>query len=349
MKNKYKVFSVLLIILILSSITSCSSEEEKKFLDVFNWGENIDESLLKEFEDKYNVKINYNTYDTNEFMYEAVKSGKTNYDVAVPSDYMVEKMIKEDMLEKLDFDNIPNFNKIDSDYLNREFDPGNKFSIPYMSGTVGILYNSNLVKDPVDSWNILWNPKYKGEIFMLDAQRDAIGISLKRLGYSLNSTDTKQLNEAKNELIKQKSLVRAYVQDEVKDRMIAGEGGLAVIWSGEGLNLQDQYPYLKYVVPKEGANFWVDSLVVPKGSKHKKEAELFINFLCEKEPALKNASEVGYTTPQKEAREAQPDNIKYNKNAYLPKEVLDKCENYKDLGDKLKLYDEVWLEVKSAR
>ncbi|WP_160680750.1 ABC transporter substrate-binding protein [Clostridium sp. C8-1-8] len=349
MKYKYKIITILFTIIVAFSFTACSSKKEQKILDVFNWGENIDEGLIKEFENKYDIKINYNTYDTNEFMYQAVKSGKTNYDIVVPSDYMVEKMIKENLLQKLDFNNISNMDKIDSDYLNRPFDPGNKYSVPYMSGTIGIIYNTNLVKEPVDSWNILWDTKYKGEIFMLDAQRDALGVSLKRLGYSLNTTDKSEINKAKEELIKQKPLVRAYVDDEVKDRMVAGEGKLAVIWSGEGLNLQDKYPYLKYIVPKEGANFWVDSLAVPKGAKHKKEAEMFINFLCEKDPSLRNAAEVGYTTPQKEAKEAQADKIKNNKNAYLPKEVLAKCENYRDLGEQLKLYDEAWLEVKSAK
>ncbi|WP_027631357.1 ABC transporter substrate-binding protein [Clostridium hydrogeniformans] len=344
MKKTFKLLGIICVIIIFTfSFMACN---KKQTLQVFNWGENIDEDLIKEFEDKYDIKITYSTYDTNEDMYLSVKSGKTNYDVVVPSDYMVQKMVRENLLEEINFNNIPNFKEIDESFLGRPFDPENKYSVPYMSGTIGILYNKDIIKEPVDSWNILWNEKYKKQMFILDAQRDAIGMALKRLGYSLNTTNEEELKKAKEELIKQKPLVLAYVQDEVKDRMIAGDGALAVIWSGEGLNLQDEHPNLQYVVPKEGANFWVDSLSIPKGAKNKKEAELFINFMCEKDSALRNASLVGYTTPHKEAQKSQPESIRNNRNAYLPKEILDKCENYEDLGDKLKLYDEVWTEVK---
>ena len=342
------LFLLICTILVINIFISCNKSESIT-LEVFNWGENIDMDLLKEFKNKYGIDINYTTYDTNEDMYIAVKSGKSNYDIVVPSDYMLERMANEDLLLKLDKSNIPNINKIDGDFLNRPFDPENQYSVPYMSGTIGILYNKDLVKEPVDSWNILWDEKYSKQIFILDAQRDALGMALKKLGYSLNTTDDKELQEAKDELIKQKPLVLAYVQDEVKDRMIAGEGALAVIWSGEGLNLQDEYPYLQYVVPKEGANFWVDSLAIPKTSKHKKEAELFINFLCEKDPSLRNSKLVGYTTPQMEAKEAQDEHIKNNKNAYLSKDIFKKCENYKDLGEDIKKYDYIWTEVKSAQ
>ncbi|SHK72889.1 spermidine/putrescine transport system substrate-binding protein [Clostridium cavendishii DSM 21758] len=349
MNKFFKVISIAVCFMIgISTFTSCSKKEQVT-LNVFNWGDNMDMSLIKDFEAKYNIKVNYSTYDTNEDMYTKVKSDTSQYDIVVPSDYMVQKMIKEDMLSKLDFSNIPNFKKIDETFLGRVMDPKNEYSVPYMSGTIGIIYNKNLVKEPVDSFNILWNEKYKGQIFMLDAQRDTIGVALKKLGYSLNSTKDSELEEAKKELIKQKPLVLAYVQDDVKDKMIQGEGALATIWSGEGLHLQEQYPYLEYIVPKEGANFWVDSFAVPKNAKHKKEAEIFINFMCEKDSALKNAAEVGYTTPQVEAKKAQPESVQKNKNAYMTKEMLDKCENYQDIGENIKKYDKIWTEIKSQK
>lgn len=348
--NKFlkSVASLICCVMIIATCSGCTKKGQTT-LNVFNWGDNMDMSLIKDFEAKYNVKVNYSTYDTNEDMYTKVKADTSLYDIVVPSDYMLQKMVKENMLSKLDFSNIPNFKKIDESFLGRPMDPKNEYSVPYMSGTIGIIYNKNLVKEPVDSFNILWNEKYKGQIFMLDAQRDTIGAALKKLGYSLNSTNDNELEAAKKELIKQKPLVLAYVQDDVKDKMIQGEGALATIWSGEGLHLQEKYPHLEYVVPKEGTDFWVDSFAIPKNAKNKREAEIFINFMCERDSALKNASEVGYTTPQIDAKKAQPESVQKNKNAYMPKAMLDKCENYQDLGDNLKKYDRIWTEIKSQK
>ncbi len=280
-------------------------------------------------------------------MYQELISGKTQYDVAVPGDYMVERLIAEDRLEKLDKDAIPNWIKLSEDNLDRPFDKGNIYSLPYMNGTIGIVYNKDIIKENVDSWKDMWNPEYRDEIFVLDSQRDAIGMALKMLGYPLNSTDPEQLKEAEEALIKQKELGTIYGADNVKDLMISGERAIAMIWSGEGLNLADEYDYLEYVVPKEGANFWIDSLVIPKGTENKESAETFINFLCDTDNAYKIAEEIGYTTPNKEAMLKQPDNVKNNKGAYIPKEIMDKCEGYKYLTqDELKMYDDVWMKVK---
>ncbi|MGL5086861.1 MAG: ABC transporter substrate-binding protein, partial [Clostridium sp.] len=204
----------------------------------------------------------------------------------------------------------------------------------------------DLVKEPVDSWNIMWDKKYEKQIFLLDSQRDTIGMALKRLGYSINSTDPKELEEAKQSLIQQKPLVLKYGADDVMDIMRQGEASLAMIWSGEGLSLADENENLEYVVPKEGADFWLDSWAIPVGATHKDAAEQFINFLSRKENALKIAEEIGYTTPHKGAMAEQPDNVRNNPGAYMPQEVLDKCEVYKDLSkDELKLYDAVWTEL----
>ncbi|MCI9069651.1 spermidine/putrescine ABC transporter substrate-binding protein [Clostridium sp.] len=347
-KRKFKFIAVVLSVLfVANSFVACNKKKYDVTINFLNWGENIAEGLIDEFQEKYNIGVNEIFVDDNEAMYQELISGKTQYDVAVPGDYMVERLIAEDRLEKLDKDAIPNWIKLSEDNLDRPFDKGNIYSLPYMNGTIGIVYNKDIIKENVDSWKDMWNPEYRDEIFVLDSQRDAIGMALKMLGYPLNSTDPEQLKEAEEALIKQKELGTIYGADNVKDLMISGERAIAMIWSGEGLNLADEYDYLEYVVPKEGANFWIDSLVIPKGTENKESAETFINFLCDTDNAYKIAEEIGYTTPNKEAMLKQPDNVKNNKGAYIPKEIMDKCEGYKYLTqDELKMYDDVWMKVK---
>ena len=274
MKIKYlKSLSLALGVLVMTtSFVGCGKKEDMVTINFLNWGENIAEGLIDEFESKYNIKVNEVFVDDNEAMYQELISGKTQYDVAVPGDYLVERLIDEGRLEPLDKDKIPNMVQLSEDNLNKSFDPGNVYSLPYMNGTIGIVYNKDIIKDEVDSWKDMWNPNYRDEIFVLDSQRDAIGMALKMLGYSINSTDPKELEEAKEALIKQKELGTIYGADNVKDLMISGERTIAMIWSGEGLNLSDEYDYLEYIVPKEGANFWIDSLVIPNGTENKEAA-----------------------------------------------------------------------------
>ncbi|MDS1030157.1 spermidine/putrescine ABC transporter substrate-binding protein [Bacillota bacterium LX-D] len=323
------------------------SQKPKAELNVYNWGDYIDESILKDFEQKYNIKVNYDTFSTNEDMYIKIKSGSNNYDVAIPSDYMIEKMKKEDMLEKIDLANIPNFKNVDERFKHLAYDPHNEYSIPYMWGTVGILYNKTMVKEPVDSWKILWDKKYSKQILMLDSQRDSIGITLKMLGYSLNTRNVAELEKAKQALIEQKPLVLAYVGDDVKDKMISGEAALAVVWSGDAIYMNRENPDLHFVVPKEGSNLWFDGMVIPKGSKHKKEAELFINYMCDSEVAFKNADYIGYSTPIPAAKAKLDPELQKNKIAYPDDKDLAKCEIFKDLGTFIKDYDRVWTEFKA--
>lgn len=286
--KKFKRLSLvfMLIGIMMFSLSGCG--KGKDTLNVYNWGDYIDESVIKEFEKEYNVKVNYETFATNEDMYVKIKKGGTDYDVLVPSDYMITKMINENMLEKIDMNNIPNYKDIPSKFKNLAFDPKNEYSVPYMWGTVGIIYNTKLIKDNIDSWDALWNPKYKGQILMVDSQRDAIAVALKKLGYSMNTTNKAELEKAKQELIKQKPLVHAYVGDEVKDLMTDEEGAIAVVWSGDAVTMMKNNKNLRYVIPKEGSNLWFDNMVIPKGSKHKKEAEMFINFMTRPDIALKN-------------------------------------------------------------
>ncbi|ABK61032.1 spermidine/putrescine ABC transporter substrate-binding protein [Clostridium novyi A str. NCTC 538] len=345
--KKFKRLSLvfMLIGIMMFSLSGCG--KGKDTLNVYNWGDYIDESVIKEFEKEYNVKVNYETFATNEDMYVKIKKGGTDYDVLVPSDYMITKMINENMLEKIDMNNIPNYKDIPSKFKNLAFDPKNQYSVPYMWGTVGIIYNTKLIKDNIDSWDALWNPKYKGQILMVDSQRDAIAVALKKLGYSMNTTNKAELEKAKQELIKQKPLVHAYVGDEVKDLMTDEEGAIAVVWSGDAVTMMKNNKNLRYVIPKEGSNLWFDNMVIPKGSKHKKEAEMFINFMTRPDIALKNVRYIGYSTPNTKTLEMMTPEERNNKTAYPEDAKIKKCDVFVDLGDFIKEYDRAWTEIKA--
>lgn len=345
MKKMYKM--ILLTVLMLAVIVvSSGCGEQKTVLNVYNWGDYIDESVLDDFEEEYGIEINYETFATNEDMYVKIKSGGSNYDVAFPSDYMIEKMIKEDMLLKIDMNNIPNYKYIDSDFKNLDFDLNNEYSVPYMWGTVGILYNKQTVKEDIDSWKALWDSKYEKQILMLDSQRDSIAVALKKLGYSLNTKSVEELEEAKEELIKQKPLVLAYVGDEVKDMMVGEEAALAVVWSGDAIAMMEENENLEYVVPKEGSNLWFDNMVIPNTCKNKEEAELFINFMTRPEIGLKNTEYIGYSTTNEETRKMLDEEIRENPVAYPQDKDLEGSEVFLDPSDFIKEYDRVWTEVK---
>lgn len=331
----------------LAGCSNGSSTKATSELNVYNWGDYIDESVLKTFEQETGIKVNYETFSMNEDMYTKISKGNTNYDVVFPSDYIIEKMIKNDLIQKIDFNNVPNYKNIDERFKNLDYDPNNEYSIPYMWGTVGIVYNTTMVDDVVDSWNILWNEKYKDNIFMLDSQRDSIGVSLKKLGFSLNTRDVSELNSARDALKQQKPLVLAYVGDDVKNKMISGEGALAVMWSGDAIFCQSENSDLEYAIPKEGSNKWFDAMVILKNAPHKEEAEKFIDFLCREDIALKNTEYIGYSTPNKAAFELLDDEVKSN-HIYTPTDdEIERCEIFYDLGDFISEYDRVWTEFKS--
>ena len=349
MKKPIKISALICSLVLTFGLFAGCQKSDKKTINVLNYGENIADGIIDEFEDKYNVKVNYKTFDDMETMYIEVASGKTNWDAILVADYMADRMIQEGLLQKIDKDNIPNLQEMNESDMGQPYDPNNDYTVPYMNGTIGIIYNKDLVDDTVDSWDIMWNEKYKKQIFVLDAQRDAIGMALKKLGYSLNTTDEKELEEAKNLLIEQKPLVLKYGADEVKDLMTSGEAAIAMIWSGEGLTLADENENLEYVIPKEGANYWLDSWAIPANANDKETAEAFINFVSGKDNAYKIAEEIGYTTPNKLAMEEQPEEVRNNEGAYMPEEVMERCEIYKYLPqEKLKLYEEVWSAVKAA-
>ena len=321
-------------------------------LVVYNWGEYIDPEVLTIFEEETGINVVYEEFETNEILYPKVSSGAIAYDVVCPSDYMIQRMIENDLLTEINFDNIPNIKNIGKQYMeqSRQFDPENKYSVPYCWGTVGILYNKTMVDEPVDSWSILWNPKYKDNILMQDSVRDAFGATLKYLGYSLNSTDLDELTEAKNLLIEQKPLVQAYVIDQVRDKMIGNEAALGVIYSGEAIYTQKENPNLEYVIPKEGSNIWIDSWVIPKNAEHKEHAEKFINFLCRPDIALMNFEYITYSTPNEAARELiEDESIRNSEIAFPDLSKYDNLETFQYLGTEAdQVYGDLWNKVKSS-
>lgn len=354
-KKSIKLLSIIMIITSLFSGCSIFGENnnDSNILYLYNWGDYLDPDIKTQFEKETGIKIIEDVYETNEIMYQKIKNGSSKYDLIIPSDYMIQKMAKEGLLDKIDFKDIPNYKYIGKEFKNLPYDKDNEYSVPYMWGTVGIMYNTKLVgNDVIDSWNDLWNPKYKGEIFMPDSVREAMMVSLSRLGYTQNTKNLKEIEEAKNELIKQKKekLVRAYVVDEVKDALIGEEAAMAVVWSGDAVVMEEENPSLKYILPKEGTNKWFDALAIPKGSKHKANAEKFINYLLKPDIAAQNAEYIGYSTPNIEAFELLDEDTQNNEIAYpSDKDYLNKkCNVFVDLGDEItKTYDDAWLEVKS--
>lgn len=320
-------------------------------LIVYNWGDYVDPKTIELFEEETGISVTYEEYETNEIMYPKILSGAIAYDVVCPSDYMIQRMIENDLLAKLNLDNIPNIKNMDSIYMeqSRSFDPDNAYSVPYCVGTVGILYNKTMVHEPVDSWDILWDSKYADSILMQDSVRDAFAVALKRRGYSLNSSKVDQLIQAKDDLIAQKPLVQAYVVDQVRDKMIGNEAALGVIYSGEAGYTKRENPNLEYVIPKEGSNVWIDSWVIPKNAKNKENAKKFINFMCRPDIALMNFEYLTYATPNKAARALIKDEETRNSKILFPNaEDLTNCETFQFLGDDVdSYYNELWNKVKS--
>ena len=318
---------------------------------VYNWGEYLNPEVLTLFEQETGIDVVYEEFETNEILYPKISSGAIAYDVICPSDYMIQRMIKNDLLAEINFDNIPNIKNIGKDYMeqSRQFDPENKYSVPYCWGTVGILYNKTMVDEPITSWSVLWDEKYKDNILMQDSVRDAFGVTLKYLGYSLNSTDLDELTEARDLLIKQKPLVQAYVIDQVRDKMIGNEAAIGVIYSGEAIYTQMENPDLEYVIPEEGSNIWIDSWVIPKNAENKENAEKFINFLCRPEIALMNFEYITYSTPNIEARKLIEDEaIRNSEIAFPDLSKYDNLETFQYLGTEAdQTYGELWNQVKS--
>ena len=323
-------------------------------IDVYNWGEYIsdgsDDSLdiNKAFEQLTGIKVRYTTFASNEEMYAKLKSGAASYDVIIPSDYMVARMINEGMLQKLDYSNIPNYKFIGEAYKGLEYDPDNEYSVPYTWGVVGLIYNTTMIEDEITSWDALWDPRYTGNILMFANSRDAFGISLIRLGYNVNTTDADEIAEAAEELMEQKMLVQAYVMDQIFDKMEGGEAAIAPYYNGDALVMIEENPDLAFAIPEEGTNYFVDSMVIPADAQHKQAAEMYINFMLEAQVALANAEYIGYSTPNTAAYELLDDEIKNDPVAYPGVEALGNTQVFTLLPtDTAKLLDGYWTEILS--
>ena len=357
MKKRF-CFIVLLSVIALF-ITGCEykGENSKDCINVYSWGEFISNGsdgsidVNKEFTKETGIKVNYKTFQNNEELFAKISGGGTDYDVIIPSDYMVSKLIENDMLEKLDFSNIPNFNLINDDFKCLNFDPKNEYSVPYMWGMVGIFYNKKEVDEKEEDigWEILWNKKYKNKILMFDNARDSFAISLLKLGYSINTQDSEKWKEAAKELLIQKPLVQAYVMDQIFNKMGNHEAVLAPYYAGDAAAIMKSNEDIGFIIPKEGSTMFVDSLCIPKNSSHKSQAEKYINFLCRTDIALTNVKHIGYSTPHKEAYEKLDDEVKNNKIFYPSKEVIEKSQTFTNLSPEINsLIDKLWIEIKAG-
>lgn len=346
-----KIALLLCAVFALTALAGCSGggdTEKTMSLYVLNWGDYIDEDKLEAFREEYPyIDVHYDTMTSNEEMVIRLQSADCIYDICFPSDYIITKLIKEDLLAEIDTSRLTNYGNLDSRFLSLSFDPDNQYSVPYHWGTVGILYNTTMVDEPVTSWDILWNEKYSGQIYMYDSVRDSMMVALTRLGYSSNTTDENQINEAEELLKEQKPLVSAYGTDDLRDRMISGSGALAVTYSGDAYAAIQENPDLAYVVPDEGSNIWFDNMVIPKTSKNQDAAYLFMDYLLRADVAAANASYIGYSTPNAAAMklldQAMVDDPVFNP----PQDVIDRCTAYTDLGEYEKLYHEAWTKLKA--
>lgn len=351
---KFKILVLLMMSCLMFGVAGCGSTGDggkKEQVYVYSWGDYLDPEVLKTFEEETGIHVVLDEFDTNESMYPRVAEGAVHYDVICPSDYMIQKMIGNNLLQPLDFSKLPDAKKyIGEEFFNqaKTFDPGNKYAVPYCWGTVGIIYDKTKVTEPVDSWNILWDEKYKGQILMQDSARDTLMIPLKLMGRSMNETDKDVLAQAQEMLKKQKPLVQAYVVDEVKEKLIGSEAAMGVVFSGEALIILQENPNMAFVVPKEGTNFWIDGWVITKDAQNVDAAHKFINFMCRPDIAVRNFDYLGYSTPNIAVKDLE-ENEEYKNSpiAFPSPDVYKDQETYKYLGNQMdEYYNNLWMQVK---
>lgn len=322
-----------------------------KTITIYNWGDYIDPDLITKFEKETGYKVVYETFDSNEAMYTKVKQGGTAYDITIPSDYMIEKMKKQHMLKTLDHSKIKGLSNIDPQFMNQVFDKGNRYSVPYFWGTLGIIYNDKYIqKNQIQHWEDLWNPAFKDQEMLIDGAREIMGIALTTAGKSVNSKNVADLNKAAAHLTSLAPNVKAVVADEIKMYMINEESSLAVTYSGEASEMLSENSHLHYVIPEEGSNLWFDNIVIPKTSKNTKGAYAFINFMLEPKNAAQNAEYIGYATPNAKAKALLPKKITADQQFYPSEKTMKNLEVYQDLGQKyLGIYNDLFLEFKMYR
>ncbi len=347
---KRKILSAFAAAFLLGALTGCSGGSDNSLV-VLNYGKYLDPEMLELFEEETGIHVEYEEYESPEEMYTKYKAGSIDYDLACTSDYMVQKLIGEGEVLEMNYDNIPGIKNLDQTYFefSKAFDPENKYSMPYFFGTVGILYNTKMVDAfEVNTWDVLWDENYSGQIIMENSVRDSFMVPLKKLGYSLNTTDENELQKALDLLIDQKPLVYAYLVDESSDEMVAGNAAMALVYSGEAAAAKIYNKDLDYVVPMEGSNMWIDSWFLPKTCKHAQNAEKFLDFLCRKDVAMKNFEYVYYATPNLEVYKALDKEVQNDPTIFPPHEVLEDCEVLSSLDDdSTKLYNDLWKKLKS--
>ncbi|WP_369802224.1 ABC transporter substrate-binding protein [Geobacillus icigianus] len=319
-----------------------------KTVSVYNWGDYIDPALIRKFEKETGWKVVYQTFDSNEAMMAKIAQGGATFDVAVPSDYAISKMIEENLLLPLDHSKLPNLKYIEPRFLDLSFDPHNRYSVPYFWGTVGIVYNRGMLGGKtITSWNDLWNPDLRNQILLADGAREVMGMALNSLGYSLNDTNKQHLQEAKRKLDRLMPNVKAIVGDEIKLLLANEEAAVGVVWSGDAAEIISENEALDYVVPKEGSNLWFDNMVIPKTAKNIEGAHAFINFMLDPKHAAQNAEYVGYSTPNRAALRYLPKDIANDRRFYPDLDSAGRLEVYENLGKRmLAYYNELFLQFK---
>lgn len=348
-----KKFAILLLALLLAlPLTGCQKGQTDHSINVYNWGEYIDESIFDDFEAETGIHVNYKTFASNEMLYSAIKGGGNSYDVIIPSDYMVARMGEEGLLMELDYSKIPNAENIDERYLHPAYDTEQKYSLPYMWGTTGIIYNTTMVDKAPTSWMDLFNTDLKGQVLIFDNPRDCIGLALKALGYSFNTTNKDEIAEATDLLIKQKEdgIVQAYVMDQIFDKMINNEAAMGTYYAGDYLTMVEENPDLAFVQPEEGSNLFVDAMCIPTCSKNYEDALAFINFMCRDDIVLRNCEETGYSCPSATALEEMDEEMSADPVAYPGADILDKAETFGGLPEEtLTFYDHEWIRICLAK
>ena len=356
-----KVFSLLMIALMLAAPFTAFADGEDavpltgEVVYVYNWNLYIADgsegsiNVNEEFTRRTGIKVVYDLYDTNEIMYTKLKTGGANYDVIIPSDYMIGKLVEEDMLAPLNFDNIPNYQYIDEQFKNRNYDPDNLYSVPYTWGTVGIIYNTKYVTEPVDSWSLLWDEAYKGKILMFDNSRDAFAISQLLLGQDVNTTSTADLDAASQKLAEQKDLVQDYIMDQVFGKMEHEEAWIAPYYAGDYLTMLENNENLAFCFPKEGYNLFIDAMCIPKNAQNKEAAEKYINFLCDPEIMAANLDFLGYSAPASEAKQYMDEELVASEIAYPSAEVLERGVTFENLPtDTIQYMNDLFNSVKAS-
>lgn len=351
------LFTVVLVFtMAVPALAADASDLAGTTINVYNWGEYISDGsegsmdINAEFTKRTGIKVNYNNYDTNENMYAKLKSDGVSFDIVIPSDYMIERLIDEDMLQKIDFSNIPNYKYIDAKYKGLYFDPKDEYSVPYNVGMVGLIYNTKMVKEAPTSWNVMWDEQYKGKVLMFDNPRDAFGIAQKLLGQSFNTTDEAEWRAAADKLKAQKPILQGYVMDDIFRKMESGEAAIAPYYAGDFITMHSNNPDLAFVYPQEGVNIFVDSICIPKNAKNKAAAEAYINFLLDPDIAVENANYLGYATPNTAVLTREDYELKGNEYLYPEDQKMPKTEYFYNLPQKtMTLMTDLWSELKASQ